>query len=110
MMVERSLKKSSALPVRTENPVRAGAWRIDKPASFGWKVTMLDFPDKERPITLSQPGRLDTEGDSAALPFWSGKPRFFWFVLVSSAILLLGIFPFQLFQILSFGDILRSPG
>jgi len=71
---------------------------------------MLDFPDKERPITLSQPGRLDTEDDSAALPFWSGKPRFFWFVLGSSAILLLGIFPFQLFQILSFGDILRSPG
>ena len=59
---------------------------------------------------MAQPGRLDLEADSAALPFWSGKPRFFWFVLVSSAILLLGIIPFQLFQILSFGDILRSPG
>jgi hypothetical protein len=52
---------------------------------------------------------LDPEDDSAALLFWSGRPRFFWVVLVSSAILL-GIFSFQLFQILSFGDILRSPG
>ena len=69
----------------------------------------LYFPNKEPRITLAQPGRLDPEADSAALPFWSGKPRFFWFVLVSSAILL-GIFAFQLFQILSSGDILCGPG
>ena len=54
-------------------------------------------------------GHLSADDISVSRPFWSHRPRFFWFVLVSSAILLC-VFPFQLYEILHFGDNLASPG
>jgi hypothetical protein len=58
---------------------------------------------------MALPGRLDPDDEIVTRSIWAGRPRFFWFVLVSSAILL-GIFPFQLRQILAYGDTLRNFG
>ena len=58
---------------------------------------------------MSEFGRLSPDEESASRPFWSAQPRFFWFVLISSAILL-PLFAFQLSEILRFGDTLASPG
>jgi len=41
--------------------------------------------------------------------FWSGKPRFYWFVVIFTGALLL-VFPFQIYEILSHGEIMATPG
>ncbi|HEV2690928.1 MAG TPA: PDZ domain-containing protein, partial [Bryobacteraceae bacterium] len=47
--------------------------------------------------------------ESEARAFWSGKPRFYWLVLIFTGLLLL-VFPFQIFQILRHGDTLSTTG
>ncbi len=58
---------------------------------------------------MAESGLFDYEDSGAARPFWSGKPPFYWFVLISSLVLL-ALFPFQLTQILRHSDTVSMPG
>lgn len=58
---------------------------------------------------MSESGCINPEDGSTTLSFWSNKPRFFWFALISSTVLT-GIFAFQLIEILRQGGTMASPG
>ena len=58
---------------------------------------------------MADSGQIDPEDGTAVPSFWSTQPPFFWFALIVS-ILLLAVFPFQLFQILRSGNTMAVPG
>lgn len=58
---------------------------------------------------MTETGQFYPDSGSKPRPFWSGKPRFYWFVLLFTG-LLLAVFPYQIYEILRYGDTLATPG
>ena len=60
-------------------------------------------------MSVEPTGKIRSEPGEMTKQLWSGKPLFYWFVVTSTALLLL-IFPFEIYNVLHHGDSLSNLG